>query len=82
MESEKKSKIERLSMENVELGDLLVVSHSNFISVFPVIEVTTEGMIIKDGLKIPVEYDSNIVLKKNGTYLIGKDIKCYNGLFE
>jgi len=62
---------------NVELGDLLVIEVNNRSVLLPIISILDEGVVasgqyLRGLAKRP--YNEAVILKKDGTYLIGSEV--------
>jgi hypothetical protein len=68
--------LSRLSKDNVELADLLVVPRGRVIVLCPIYRIEEEHLLGLNGNETwKAEYGDAVVLKKDGTYLVGNRIK-------
>jgi len=77
-EKNKKMKMDWPNRKNVELGDLLVLTCRNFVEnlgIYPIVEIGGKEVTARTstGVKFKRKYQEAVVLKENGTYLIGKN---------
>jgi hypothetical protein len=83
-----KLRIETPNNKNVELGDLLVIDTGipENISIIPIDEIREDGISAHSNHGVRVSgscpYHSAIILKKDGTYLIGNRVKGFYTFIE
>ena len=81
MAKNKLKQIIRPTRENVEQGDLvLLLTSKDRVSLIPVIRTPDMEIVAAEGKPYGnayrIFYENALVLKKDGTYLIGKNITC------
>ncbi len=71
--------------DNIQLGDLLVVGGIPYPEILPVIELGEDKIIAQGGHLRGLaasEYDHAVVLKADGTYLVGRNVRGFFTFIE